>query len=204
MRVRYLKLLQERWEGGVSEVRTVVYFVRHAESVFVEGQERIRGLSDKGKQDALSIMNILKDEEINVFISSPYKRAVDTIRPLADSYGFEIVIEEDLKERNIGEFSPTSFIEAKRQVYDNFSFTFPQGESSIDAQSRAVNILSKILGSYTGQRIVIGTHGDIMTLMINFFDKSYGFDFWQSTSMPDVYRMEFEDLEMIDVKRLYE
>lgn len=62
-------------------MQTTLYFVRHGESVFVEGQERNRGLSAKGKLDALTVKEILKVENIDHFISSPYARAVETIAP---------------------------------------------------------------------------------------------------------------------------
>jgi 2,3-bisphosphoglycerate-dependent phosphoglycerate mutase len=58
---------------GISgKMRTIIYFVRHAESPYIEGIERTRGLSDKGKLDVLKINEILKDEEFDVFISIPY------------------------------------------------------------------------------------------------------------------------------------
>ncbi|RCW48603.1 hypothetical protein DFP97_106306 [Paenibacillus prosopidis] len=49
-------------------MKTFIYFVRHAESPYIEGMERTRGLSDKDKLDTLKINEILKDEEIDLFI----------------------------------------------------------------------------------------------------------------------------------------
>ena len=46
-------------------VKTFIYFVRHAESIFIEGKERVRGLSDKGMEDAISIRDRLVTEEID-------------------------------------------------------------------------------------------------------------------------------------------
>lgn len=105
----------------------------------------------------------------------------------------DINIEEDLRERNIGDFTPASFMDAKCQVYQDIHFAFPHGESSLKAQARAIKVIEDILENNEGKKIVIGTHGDIMTLMMNHFDKRYGFDFWQSTSMPDIYKLKFEE-----------
>lgn len=109
-------------------MQTALYFVRHGESIFVEGQERNRGLSDKGKLDAHTVKEILKAENIDYFISSPYVRAIETIAPTAQIYNKEIQIEEDLKERRVGDFAPYSFIEGKQMLFENSSFTFPGGE----------------------------------------------------------------------------
>lgn len=78
---------------------TIVYFVRHAESPFIKGMERTRGLSEKGISDSIKIRTELENEEIDVFVSSPYERAIQTIKELADVHKKDIIIFEDLKER---------------------------------------------------------------------------------------------------------
>ncbi len=60
-------------------METFIYMVRHGESPQTEGNERTRGLTDKGRSDAYRITELLKAEGIEVFVSSPYKRAILTI-----------------------------------------------------------------------------------------------------------------------------
>ncbi|MGG0813674.1 hypothetical protein ABE142_13465 [Paenibacillus alvei] len=48
------------------------------------------------------------------------------------------------------------------------------------------------------------SHGDIMTLMMNDFDPAYGFEFWGSTTMPDIYKLELEGMRMRGVTRLWQ
>ncbi|WLR42089.1 histidine phosphatase family protein [Bacillus carboniphilus] len=76
-------------------MNTYLYLVRHGDSP-KEGNERIRGLSEKGKRDALKVKDILIDEGIDVFVSSPYKRAILTIQPLANETGQGVKVHEDL------------------------------------------------------------------------------------------------------------
>jgi 2,3-bisphosphoglycerate-dependent phosphoglycerate mutase len=165
--------------------------------------ERERGLSEYGKEDAFKIIEILRSELIDLFISSPYKRAIETIKGLADTFEKEIFLVEELREREIGVISDTEFKAAKKQVYDNFDFAYPGGESSNQAQQRAVEVLKSIMNTYNGKKIVIGTHGDIMTLMLNYFDKDYGYDFWSSSTMPDIYRTEFMGEVLERVERIW-
>ncbi len=40
-----------------------------------------------------------------------------------------------------------------------------------------------------------------MTLILNCFDKSYNYEFWKSTTMPDIYRLEFQGTDLINVTR---
>lgn len=185
-------------------METIIYFVRHADSPYVEGQERSRGLSDIGMKDALTVRNILMFEDIDVFYSSPYERAISTIRPTANHYGMDVLVVEDLRERMIGDFTPNSFWDAKQQVYNDYSFSFPRGESSFHAQRRAFVALLEIIKENNNKKIAIGTHGDIMTLMLNGFNKNIGFGFWQSTSMPDIYKVQLSGQEILNMKRLFE
>ncbi|TBL78916.1 histidine phosphatase family protein [Paenibacillus thalictri] len=182
-------------------MRTFVYFVRHAESPYIEGMERSRGLSDRGKSDALKVKWILDSEHIDVFISSPYERAIQTIK---ESAGLnDILILEDLRERTIGDIQKVGFKEAKLKVYKEKEYSFPDGESSAKAQERAVTQINNMLDVHAGKKIVVGTHGDIMTLIINYFDNRFDFDFWESTSMPDIYKLEFKGRELIKVVRMW-
>ena len=184
-------------------METIVYFVRHAESPFIKGMERTRGLSEKGISDAIKIKTELENEEIDVFVSSPYERAIQTIKELADVHKKDIIIFEDLKEREVGMISDKSFQEAKYILYKDRSYSFPDGESSIDAQERAIKVMEYLLSEYLNKKIVIGTHGDIMTLMLNYFNDDHGFEFWESTSMPDIYRLAFHGTELKTVSRVW-
>jgi 2,3-bisphosphoglycerate-dependent phosphoglycerate mutase len=63
----------------------------------------------------------------------------------------------------------------------------PEGETTRQAQERAIPIILKLLSDYEGKKIVIGTHGNIMTIILKYFDTNYGFEFWKQTSKPDIY-----------------
>jgi 2,3-bisphosphoglycerate-dependent phosphoglycerate mutase len=167
--------------------------------MYVAGQERTRSLTDKGVADAHKVGMILHNEIIDCYVSSPYKRAIQTIENAAGDY--EIELFEDLREREIGRIPDNKFKESKLQVYEDFEFSFPEGESSNDAQHRAITVLLDLLQAYEGKKIVLGTHGDIMTLMLNYFDKTYHYDFWESTTIPDVYKLDFHKMDLIRVTR---
>lgn len=185
---------------------TTLYFVRHAESVYVEGQERERGLTERGMLDAAKIADVLVQERIRWFYSSPYRRAVDTLRVLAGNCGCEITMEEDLRERKLSEkdLGKENFREAKQRVFLDPEFAFPGGESSVEAGKRAVAVLERILQQHAGEKVAIGTHGDIMTLMLNHYDPAYGYEFWENTSMPDIYKLEMDaERRLVGIKRLW-
>lgn len=77
---------------------TFIYMVRHGESP-KEGNERTRGLTKKGTLDAGRVADILKDEKIDVVVSSPYIRSILTVEKITQQIGQEVLVYEDLKER---------------------------------------------------------------------------------------------------------
>ncbi|MEJ8302414.1 histidine phosphatase family protein [Saccharibacillus sacchari] len=176
------------------ETETVLYFVRHAHSKYEHGRELERGLSDSGKAAALAVCRRLEQENIEFFVSSPYQRAIDTIASLAQYAGKTIEIYPALHERLVSgkqDLGPEGFAEAKRRCYEDPDYCPPGGESSRQARERALPVIRQLLREHAGKRIAIGTHGDVLTLMLGSWDQRYDYSFWQRLSMPDVYRVRF-------------
>lgn len=186
---------------------TRLYFVRHAESRYVEGRERERGLTEQGCLDAKKIAKLMQQEAIDIFYSSPYLRAVHTIQVWADFCGKRVYTEEDLRERALSgpHVKHEHFHESKRRLYRDASFAFPGGESGQQARTRALSVIERILHKHAGQSIVIGIHGDVMTLILQHYDPAYGFEFWESTTMPDIYRLDLDiDHQMLRIARMWQ
>jgi 2,3-bisphosphoglycerate-dependent phosphoglycerate mutase len=180
---------------------TTLYFVRHAHSVFSE-DEAGRPLSDKGMKDAEGITSLLQKASINKVISSPYKRAVQTVEGVANHFNLKVEIVDDLRERKLSNHPVPNFQEAMDKVWGNPEFDFEGGESNVTAQIRGVKAISHILDKYKGQNIVIGTHGNIMVLIMNYFNQQYGYDFWKGLTMPDLYQLTFENQKLLHVQRV--
>lgn len=185
---------------------TFVYMVRHGESP-KEGNERTRGLTEKGCSDVKRVTDILKDEDINIVVSSPYIRSILTVEQLVNHIGEEVLVFEDLKERKF--FSENNRVSDKElfplleKSFSESNFSLEGGESNDDCQKRAIKILKELLETFRDKKIVIGTHGAVMTLMMGYFDSTYNLDFLHSTSKPDIYRMEFNEQKLVNVQRLW-
>lgn len=188
-------------------MKTTIYMVRHAESPFVFGEEKIRGLSEKGLMDSRKIADMFEDIKVDCIVSSPYIRAIQTVQHLADKKELSIIEFEELRERHIKgldyKMPWEELMIAIKESFIDIDFSLRGGESTRKAQERAIPIIDKLLCEYRGKSIVIGTHGNIMTIIMNYYKKEYGFEFWNSTSMPDIYKMNFESNELKDIERLW-
>ncbi|AXK17780.1 histidine phosphatase family protein [Bacillus cereus group sp. N11] len=182
---------------------TTIYFVRHAHSTYTK-EERERPLSEKGHCDAENVTRLLKDGHIDVVISSPYKRAIQTVQGIANTYNVSIQIEEDLRERLLSSEPLEDFNDAIENVWEDWTFAYEGGESNNVAQKRAILCMQNILEKYKGKNIVIGTHGNIMVLLMNYFDSKYDFQFWKTIQMPDVYKLTFDNNRFISAERIEE
>ena len=104
--------------------KTTVIFVRHAQASY-GSDDRNRPLSEAGLEDRKIVAETLKDRKIDAFLSSPYRRSMDTIRPAAELLGMEILTDERFRERKCGDFGSDSL--AKR--WADFSWAEESGEN---------------------------------------------------------------------------
>ncbi|BBH24390.1 phosphoglycerate mutase [Paenibacillus baekrokdamisoli] len=188
-------------------MKTIIYMVRHAESPFEFGQERTRGLSEEGIAAAKRVARLFTDIDVHYMASSPYTRAKQTIQYIAEHKCLPIVEYEELVERPIKGLDYKApwdeLYEAIRKSFVDKDFALEGGETTRSVQQRSIPIIERILEEQRGNNIVIGTHGNIMTIIMNHYDDKYGFEFWNSTSKPDIYRMTFNQNQLECVERIW-
>ncbi|WP_077303160.1 histidine phosphatase family protein [Virgibacillus pantothenticus] len=181
---------------------TNLYLVRHAHSVY-SPDEIGRPLSERGFMDAKTVTELLKRESIDDVYASPYKRAIETVEGTAKYIGKEIKVVEAFKERTLAGKPVEDFTAAITKVWQDEDFAWQGGESNKTAQKRATDSLLQVLDRNKGKNLVIGTHGNIMVLMMNYFDSRYEFDFWKRLEMPDIYKLSFREKKLMEVERIW-
>lgn len=173
---------------------TRVYFVRHAEPNYSNHDDALRELSPKGMRDRKLVTEFLKDKKIDVVISSPYKRAIDTIRDFADSHGFEIEIIDAFRERKVDSGWIEDFNAFAKKQWEDFTFKLSDGESLQEVQARNLTGLRFVLDTYAGKNIVIGSHGTALSTIIHYYCRWFGYDDFQKIKnvMPWIVEFVFD------------
>ena len=186
-------------------MKTLVYFVRHAEPDFSIKEDMTRPLSEKGVKDSKKVTRTLNDKQISVIYSSPYKRAIDTIKDFANNKRLEIVANDNFRERKVGEWVENFKLFSENQWKD-FCFKLASGECLKEVQERNVSALLEVVNSNLGKSIAIATHGTALSTIINYFDSSFGYgEFWSIVDkMPYIIcltfnGMDFKSLEEIEL-----
>jgi 2,3-bisphosphoglycerate-dependent phosphoglycerate mutase len=164
--------------------------IRHAASPWTP--DDARPLSKHGEAGALALVNRLADTDIGHIFSSPYKRAVQTVLPLAASRELPIARAAELRECLFGELGAMSFEDASVLAWSDFDRSWPGGESPRQAQQRILEFVTTLALHGPARPVVLATHGTLLTLLLNAFDATVGYDFWRSLRHPDVFRLEFD------------
>ena len=185
---------------------TTIYFVRHAESDNSVRDGRIRPLTDKGHTDCALVTDYLQDKNIEIVLTSPYKRAVDTVAGFAEDSGLSIITIEDFRERKSDSdwVRETDFYPFMERQWADFSYSLSDGECLAVVQERNIAALEDVLGKHQGKNIVIGTHGTALSTIINYYDNSYGFaDFMDMVDiMPLVVKMVFDGNRFVGMEKI--
>jgi 8-oxo-dGTP diphosphatase len=63
-----------------------------------EGDDRLRPLDARGRQQAQTLVERLEPLEVRRIVSSPYTRCVETVEPLAEARGLAVELDERLAE----------------------------------------------------------------------------------------------------------
>lgn len=174
---------------------TTVYFVRHAEPNYNNHDDSLRELSAKGLKDRKLVTAFLADKGIDIALSSPYKRAIDTIRDFTDLFGLPIEIIDEFRERKADSEWIEDFVSFSQRQWNDFSYKLSDGECLQEVQDRNVSALKSVLRKYQGKNIIIGSHGTALSTIINFYDNTFGYEDFEriKSKMPWIVEFEFDE-----------
>lgn len=180
------------------------YLVRHAHANWEPSEQR--PLSTRGMLASAQVADVLAPYPISAIFSSPYRRAIQTVESFAQQQHIPITILPMLRERQLAGEPVDNFDEAIEMVWRDPHFAHPGGESNVVAQRRGVAVLEELRQRYDQEsdnsgndcinesdddanHIVLATHGNLLALILQHYDPAFGYGFWKSMTMPDIYRL---------------
>jgi 2,3-bisphosphoglycerate-dependent phosphoglycerate mutase len=145
---------------------TEVLVVRHAMAASVELPNAERPLSEQGRDDARALAKKLASMGINAIYSSPFRRALETVEPLCEATGLEVMIRSDLRESE-------------------------KEEELFEVGKRMVSAVAEIARDNEGSRIVVCTHGGTTWGLISHYCSDFGYEQYREIDTPDVRRFVY-------------
>ena len=156
----------------------LLLLIRHGENEFVKtgklaGRLPNVHLNERGRQQAVELAEALSDVPLKAIYASPLERARETAEALAGERKLEIQLRPDLMDTNIGKWQGRTLKQVRRlkkwKIVQQAPsrFTFPEGESFLQNQTRIVSCLDEIAASHKPKDIVaVVFHADPIKLAV--------------------------------------
>ncbi|WP_408009792.1 histidine phosphatase family protein [Pseudalkalibacillus sp. A8] len=164
-----------------------IYIVRHCKAV---GQPPEAQLTEEGFKQAEELADFFSTIQIDRIISSPFTRAQQSIEPTGKKQGVRVETDDRLAKRILSTEHHEDWLEKLRHSFEDIKMKLQGGESSQEAMGRAESMITE-LKERPEENIILVTHGNLMTLLLKYFDDSYGFEEWKKLINPDVFLVTF-------------
>ncbi|RKQ38005.1 histidine phosphatase family protein [Oceanobacillus halophilus] len=168
-----------------------IYFVRHCSAY---GQHIDSPLTETGITQAKQLSQFFKQQNISIdkIISSPYLRAIETIKPYAEEHNISISIDQRLKERILSEEPLDDWLDVLEHSFQDPDYKLPGGESASEVSTRANQVVTSVLEDDSITNTIIVSHGNLLAIVFKMFDSNYGFEQWKELRNPDVFLLKHE------------
>lgn len=190
-----------------------ILIVRHGHSLGNE-QNLITGLYDCDlsttgcNQSKLLCDFIVKNIKVDAFYSSDLIRAVNTIKPAADTLGLPVSLEPDFRELGVGIWDGMPFDDIPKLYPEEFeawtnkepNFAPEGGETWENLVKRSTKRLSELAAQNEGKTIMISTHGGVIKVLLEYFTGASQNDLeWVSNA--SITELWYED-DKFEIKRV--
>lgn len=175
----------------------MILLIRHCSA---EGQDPEAKLTEKGLKQSIQLSKALPEFfKPTRIITSPFKRAIDSVTPLAKEFDITVECDELLRERFLcdNENDDDQVINHLRKSFDDFDYKASiNGESNHDCQERALAFLKKLRSTYTPEQIiVIVSHGNFIATLLNLSSGNpfFGYDQMMALTNPDIFMLKLSE-----------
>jgi 2,3-bisphosphoglycerate-dependent phosphoglycerate mutase len=194
----YTRPMQHPAPGLARLARLDVLLLRHAEPVPVgspDHPEDERPLTGAGRAAAEELADQLDGVYLSAVYSSPYARARETVEPAARRHDREVLILDDLRERRLTMKNLPNWREHLELSWRDPDYALEGAESGREAQRRALGVLNLLRVRHPdGGRLLVGSHGNLISLILQALEPSVDAAFHLAMPMPALYWLEHDGL----------
>ena len=146
---------------------TTLILARHGETDW-NREGRFQGhadppLNDTGRAQAARLAEMLADEPIDAIYASDLRRAHETAEIVAAGRNVDVVVEPDLRERDVGEWSGLTLPEIEERYPDELRRFREEGTSVGESREalaqRVVAAVRRIADAHPAGHVLVVTHG---------------------------------------------
>ncbi len=159
-----------------------LHLARHGETTWnveerLQGQVRDVPLTDRGRSQAVELVDAIADRPVGAVYSSDLPRAVETARPIAERFGLPIVQDPALRERHLGKLQGRlvravreAWGDELREHWHDPDHTYEGGESYRELYDRVAGFLDSLRSEPPADEIVIVAHSGPVRVAAAYLD----------------------------------
>lgn len=164
----------------------MLYVARHGQTTW-NSQNKVCGITDvelteHGKEQAKALAHEVQKISIDIIISSPLKRAIDTSKIVSEICNIPFETDERLIEQNYGIYEG---VDRKEEAFLNnkrcFVYKYPDGESMMQVAYRVYGLIDEIKYKYRDKNVLIITHGGVCRIINTYFRDMTNDEFFEFT-----------------------
>ena len=158
---------------------TLLLLIRHGQTattgVRLAGWTPGVHLSDRGREQADALPTRLEGLPLTAIYSSPLERCRETAAPLARASRRTVAVRKDIGEVHYGAWTNRPLRQlARTKLWPRVQMVpsavrFPDGESLLEVQARAVRELDAIVGRHPKETVAVFSHADVIKLLVAHF-----------------------------------
>jgi 2,3-bisphosphoglycerate-dependent phosphoglycerate mutase len=175
-----------------------IVLVRHASS---SGQWPDASLTPEGFLQAEALRDLLAEFRVERIISSPFRRALQSLEPFCARAGLQAELDPRLAECSLGGVDLPDWREQLRRSFDDLDHCPEGGESGRAAQERAKAVIRAACKS--GLRCALITHGRLLALILKWVEPAFSYDDWARLSNPDVFVLRLQSGAAASFRRVW-
>jgi len=174
--------------------------VRHAQAEPVgtppwDVHDDERPLTEQGLRDADELALELDAYHFSAVYSSPYLRSVQTVTPTAARHLLEVQQLDGLRERRLAPVLRDDWRDILAHGWADPDWAAPDGESGRAAQLRGMSVLDLLRARHAfGGRLLAGSHGNLISLILQALEPAVNHAFHQAMPMPAVFHLEHDGI----------
>ena len=175
-----------------------IVLIRHGKAAMA-GKDHERELDEDGIIQARSLKNKLIEIDLNnaKIYTSPFKRAIQTIKPFAETNKSIIISEKkELEEIHMPKDDNLSKHQIIEKMWSDQNFKVKNGSSQSEHVKMIKQNIEKILKEFyqNDYNLILVSHGNSIGIILKYFlNTNFTFNDWKKISMPDMYCLEFNE-----------
>jgi 2,3-bisphosphoglycerate-dependent phosphoglycerate mutase len=115
------------------------------------------------------------------------------VAPLAGRRGLPVQQLVDMRERVLSPDSLPTWRDELRRSWADADYALEGGETGREAQRRAMAVLDLLRSRHAaGGRVVVASHGNLISLILQALEPDVGFDFHLAMPTPAIYHLQHD------------